>query len=321
VIRSIVADIDLGAVGGAFGVADYGAGTGATSVHSMRTAVAAVRERDAGVPVLAVHNDVITSDFTTLFANVAGAESHLELGGGPVYSTAAAGSFYAQVVPAGTVHLGLCSNASHWYREQPAVSVPGGMYFSAAERGEREKLADQAGADWSEFLAARAAELAPGGRLFVEGIGRIEDPDGAERVSASRLLRVMWDVAVGLSDEGRLDRGVLDRYVFPVYCRSVAEATAPVRDGGALAGALAVASADVDEVPNPYWEQLERDGDRDAYAAAYTAFVRAFSESALAAHLFEPGARGIEPAALCDEYFARFRAATAADPAAGRYEA
>ena len=217
----------------------------------MRTAVAAVRERDAGVPVLAVHNDVITSDFTTLFANVAGAESHLELGGGPVYSTAAAGSFYAQVVPAGTVHLGLCSNASHWYREQPAVSVPGGMYFSAAERGEREKLADQAGADWSEFLAARAAELAPGGRLFVEGIGRIEDPVGAERVSASRLLRVMWDVAVGLSDEGRLDRGVLDRYVFPVYCRSVAEATAPARDGGALAGALAVASAGVDEVPTP----------------------------------------------------------------------
>jgi hypothetical protein len=58
----------------AFAVADYGAGTGATSVHAVRTAVAAVRERDAELPVLAIHNDVITNDFTTLFASVAGTD-------------------------------------------------------------------------------------------------------------------------------------------------------------------------------------------------------------------------------------------------------
>jgi SAM dependent carboxyl methyltransferase len=320
-IRSIVADLDLGSVDGALGIVDYGAGTGATSVHSMRTAIAAVRERDGELPVLAAHNDVITSDFTTLFANVAGPEGYLELGGGPVFSVAAAGSFYSQVVPAATVHLGRCSNASHWFRDQPRVELADGMFFSDADGPVRRQLADEAAADWSRFLAARAGELAPGGRLLVEGIGRTEGPDGGERVSASRLLRVMWEAAVGLGDDGKLDRGVLDGYVFPVYCRSADEATAPARDGGELAGALDVASAHVDEVPNPYWEQLKRDGDRDAYAAAYTAFVRAFSEATLKTHLFEPGARGTEPDALCDEFFARFQAATAADPEAGRYEA
>jgi hypothetical protein len=318
-IRSQVAAIDLEAVDGAFGIADYGAGTGGTSVHSMRTAVAALRDRDAGRPVLAIHNDVITNDFTQLFGNVAGERGYLGLRGGPVYATAAAGSFYTQVVPAGTVHLGTCSNASHWYREQPRLRLPDSMFFCDAPADARRELAEQAAGDWSAFLAARAAELASGGRMFVEGIGRTEAAGGGELVSAARLLRAMWDVAVSLSEDGKLDRDVLDGYVFPVYCRSAEEATAPAR--GELAGSFEVASADVDEVPNPYWEQLQRDGDRDAYAAAYTAFVRAFSESTMTAHLFEPGARGLDAAKLCDEYFARFEAATAADPEAGRYEA
>jgi hypothetical protein len=285
----------------------------------MRTAIGALRDRDAGRPVLAIHNDVITNDFTQLFATTAGDHGYLGLSGGPVYATAAAGSFYSQVVPAGTVHLGRCSNASHWYREQPRVTLPDSMFFCDAGGDARRALAEQAAADWSTFLGARAAELASGGRMFVESIGRTEGPDGGEHVSASRLLRAMWDVAVGLSDDGMLDRDVLDRYVFPVYCRSVDDATGPARDE--LADAFEVSSAEVDEVPNPYWEQLQRDGDRDAYAAAYAAFVRAFSESTMTAHLFEPGARGLDAAKLCDEYFARFEVATAADPEAGRYEA
>jgi hypothetical protein len=55
-----VADLDIPASPGTLAVADYGAGTGATSVHAMRTAaIKAVRARAQDVPVLAVHNDVL----------------------------------------------------------------------------------------------------------------------------------------------------------------------------------------------------------------------------------------------------------------------
>jgi SAM-dependent methyltransferase len=317
-IRSIVAALDLDRVEGPLTVADYGAGTGASSVHAVRTAIAALRDRDRDLPALAIHNDVLTNDFTTLFASVAGGEGYLDLPGGPVYATAAGGSFYSQVVPSATVDIGMCSNAFHWYRDQPNLLLPGSMFFADASGETRDALARQAANDWSAFLAARAAELAPGGRLFVQGIGRTDGGAG-ERVSAWRLLREMWDVARGLGDDGLLDPDALDRYIFPVYCRNTEEATAPAL--AEPADAFEVASAEIDEVPNPYWEVLERDGDRAAYASAYTAFVRAFSESTMTTHLFEPAARGIEPAKLCDEFFARFRAATRADPDAGRYEA
>ena len=41
----------------------------------------------------------------------------------------------------------------------------------------------------------------------------------------------------------------------------------------------------------------------------------------MTAHLFEPAAKGEDPATVRDEFFARLEAATAADPRAGRYEA
>jgi hypothetical protein len=131
----------------------------------------------------------------------------------------------------------------------------------------------------------------------------------------------MYEVASELASEGKLDADVLRGYVFPVYCRSVDEATAPMDDGAPLAGELEVLAVPVEEVPNPYWERLQRDGDRHAYAQAYTAFVLAFSEATLLEHLFTPGARGAKPDELSREFFARFERATEADPERGRYEA
>jgi cyclopropane-fatty-acyl-phospholipid synthase len=318
-IRAAVTGLRLGAEGGALTIADYGAGTGATSVHAVRTAIEALRERAPERPVLAVHNDVAGNDFTQLFANVASDQGYLGLGGGPVYAAAAVGSFFGQVVPAGLVALGMCSNASHWFREQPSgVSVPGGMYFCEAQGEARAALSEQAAGDWLAFLGARAAELAPGGCMVVQGIASSDD---GERASASRLLRAMWGAADALAGQGKLDRELLGGYVFPVYCRTPTEAKAPIVPGGPLAGEFELTSERMDEVASPYWEAYERDGDAEAYARTYVEFVRAFAESTLMAHLFEPGARGIEPARLCDEYFERLRADTAADPEAGRYEA
>lgn len=307
-IREMIAAADVDPAGGAFTIADYGAGTGATSVHAVKTAVAALREGASDLPVLAVHNDVPTSDFTQLFRNIAGPDGYLDLPGGPVYPAAVAGSFFAQVLPHASVHAGMCSNASHWFREQPRLSTPDGMYLSDATGTARAELAERAATDWRAFLASRAAELAPGGHLLVQGIGTT-----GEHVSSARLLRVMWEVAVGLAGDGLLDRDTLDLYVFPVYCRTAEEVQAT--------GLLDVVSCVVDEVSNPYWEALERDGDRQAYAQAYVEFVRAFAEPTMLANLFTPGATGIDPQELSDTFFDRLRAATEADPDAGKYEA
>ena len=315
-IEGLVGDVGLDRIEGALAIADYGAGTGANSIRAMRTAIEAVRQRSRELPVVAIHNDLPTSDFGAL--RLAAQEGgYLELEGGPIYSTAASGSFFEQVVPDTSVGIGMCSNAAHWYRHQPEVGELDGMYFSAARGEQRDRLAALAASDWRDFLTARAAELDGGGRLLVQGIGT----DDRGRVSASRLLDQMWQVAVALRDRGLLDGATLARFVFPVYCRTTTEAAAPLQPGGPSHGRLELVSSRMAEVANPYWEQLEGGASPEEYASQYTAFVRAFSESTLDRELFAPGALGDDPDAVRDEFFAEFERATAADPGRGRYEA
>jgi cyclopropane-fatty-acyl-phospholipid synthase len=299
-------------------IVDYGSGTGATSVRAVETAIEQVRKRYPDRPLQVIHNDVPGNDFTQLFRNIAGEDGYLGTDGDPVYALAAAGSFFDQVIPGGSADLGMCSNASHWLRRQATMRIPDGMYFCEATGSEREAIAAQAAEDWLAFLSARARELRPGGRLVVQGIG---SDDSGEHVSASRLLRVMWRAADKLADERVLDRETLDGYVFPVYCRSPAEAKRPLEAGGELEGDLELVTERLDEVPSPYWEAYQRSGDADQYASTYVEFVRAFAESTMVANLFEPGARGIDPDQLCDRYFEALRGICAADPEEGRYEA
>src|SRR5919199_2406262 len=169
-IERAVGSLDLGAIdAAALAIVDYGAGTGANSVRAVRTAIAAIRSRSFGVPIVAIHNDLPTSDFGALRL-AAEDDGYRRIEGGPIYSMAAAGSFFDQVVPDASVRIGMCSNAAHWYREQPRVGEFDGMYFSEARGEQRERLAAQAAADWTRFLTARSNELAPGGRLLVQGI-------------------------------------------------------------------------------------------------------------------------------------------------------
>ena len=268
------------------------------------------------VPLHTIHADLLTNDFNQVFRNVA--ETYAGTPGGPIYCSAVGGSFFEQILPSRSVHFGMCSNAAHWFRVQPQVDVPEGMYFSDACGAAREKLARQAADDWLAFLRARASEIVPGGRMLVQGIATVHDADGSEKVSAAALLQLMWQIANTMVEDSLLDCAILGRYLFPVYCRSKEEATAPVNIGGLLARDFGIVSAEISETGNPYWEQFEQSGDPAGYARSYTAFVRAFAESTLMKNLFASSGKSSE---LCDEFFSRFESAIRQDPSRGKYEA
>ncbi len=50
----------------------------------------------------------------------------------------------------------------------------------------------------------------------------------------------MGEIARKMADDGMLSRENLAGYIFPVYCRSQREATAPMLSGGALADIFTV---------------------------------------------------------------------------------
>ena len=301
-----------------FVVADYGASSGANSMVAVRTAVEAVRKQYASQPVAALHNDLPTNDWNALFHNVESSpDSYRSVDGPDVVSLASAISFFEPAAPASSVHLGMSFSAAHWLRTQPSVIVPEGFYFCEATGDARRALTEQADRDWTAFLAARAADLAQGGRLLVQMVGT----DSIGNVTARKLARAMAEVAGEMARDGRLDPDAVRRFILAAYARTVEEARAPYAAAAApLHGTFTEVECRTDAVPNPYFTKWEADHDAQAYAKSYAMFVRGFAESSLREHLFVPGAKDGDVDGALDDYFARLTARFAADPARDPFE-
>jgi hypothetical protein len=128
----------------------------------------------------------------------------------------------------------------------------------------------------------------------------------------------MRTIALDFVTEGRLNGAVFERFVFPTYARTAAEAVASV-SSGPLASCFDVELVDVFPVKNPYLDLL-RGGGANRYAETYVAFVRAFTAHTLSLHLFDPGALGCPASDLLDEFYRRMRDQIAEDPSQGVFK-
>ena len=186
-IRSMMEKVELDSVE-TFTIADYGAGTGATSAHAVKGAIGVLRERNRDLP--GPGRAQRRPDQRLLAAlpqrrRPGRATSGLE--GGPIYPAAAAGSFFGQVLPSGAVHAGMCSNAMHWLREQPRVAgsrtactspTPSGQARAQSSPGRPRR-------DWEAFLAARGSRARDRRPLMlVQGIGSTVSASGEAEASA-----------------------------------------------------------------------------------------------------------------------------------------
>jgi gibberellin A4 carboxyl methyltransferase len=290
---------------------DYGCSEGRNSIIAMNRAVAGLRLRRPDQAICAVHSDLPSNNFNQLFANLHNpAEQNYLLDRGKLrpntFSLAAAGSFYQPVMPPRSVHMAMSFLAIEWLERRPDVAVPdfiGGYRGSPAARAAFDAQADR---DLTRFLELRAEELAPGAPLLIIIPGR----DGA-RVCVDGFYDVVNDACLDLVAAGRLPRERFERFVFPVHFRSLDQLRAPVdRPGSPVAGRYSVALAQTFDVPTPFEEAFKADGDREAYAAAYTGAIRATSEPVIAAELIGPDGGP----ALVAELYDRVRARLAAEP-------
>ena len=273
-VEQAVATMTLPAPERMFTVVDYGCSQGRNSTRVVSHALDAVRARQPGRLVSVVHNDLPTNDFNTLFRNLSGPEAPGYARAEPTrrstYVFASGVSFYEPLMPPESVQLGMSFSAAHWLRELPTVRKDAGIYLSQLPASVRAQLATQAHDDWTELLTQRARELGPGGRLLVQMVGRTEAAaPAAEEVTAQRLLDLMDEVCRDLVHDGRLRSEAYERFIFPVYPRSVTEAVAPITAGAApLRAALVIEHAGVHAIPCPYYARYRETRDATEYATA-----------------------------------------------------
>jgi hypothetical protein len=289
-------------------VADFGAAGGRNELGPMSIAVGALRARAADTPIVVVHTDIPTNDFSTLFETVEHSpDTYLHTPG--VYPLAAGRSFYEQILPPESVTLGWSAIAVHWLSRVP-TPIPEHVYSSFATGDVRAAFSAQSASDWDAFLRARAVELRDGAALVVVGGAASDDgAPGAEALmdALDRALRRARDAGAITADE-YLHMNV------PTWNRTLAEFSAPFASGAAATRAgLRLEEHSLAEVPDAYLAAFREDGDAAGFADSVTAFLRAFTEPSLFESLDRPPS---ERASLAGDVYADVRGRLLADPAA-----
>lgn len=291
-------------------VADLGAAGGRNELAPMAAAVDGLRRAGIGAPVVVVHTDIATNDFTTLFETVEqSTDSYLR--SPDVYAFAAGRSFYERIFPTASVLLGWSAIAVHWLSRVP-TAIPGHVYCAFAEGPAREAFARQSAADWEAFLTARAAELRPGGQVVVVGGAALDDgTSGAEA-----LMDALNDAIRAAVADGSVTDAEYAGMNVPTWNRTLPEFSRPFEPGGPASDAgLTLLEQSVALVPDQYLSAYRADHDATAFASAVTGFLRAFTEPSLFETLDRPAAAR---SAVADAVYGRVQATLTHDPE--RYE-
>lgn len=318
-IIKAIEEMDMPAQGRSFTLVDYGSSEGKNSAEAVSQAIDALQEIRADEPISIVHNDLYTNDFNRLFYNVYQdpQTSYLLRSGQAkknIFVSATGTSFYEQVMPESTVHLGMSAWAAQWLSQAPEISMPH-IYYGGAEGENRRKFDEQASKDWLQFLTMRSRELVSGGKFVMTlptSVGPHNNPDMKVRATPEAMNKCLQEMVA----EGLVDKEIYERFVLPYYFRTIDEALEPITSKTSpLYQKLTLDSSVVKPVTSPLYEEYRRTKDGAQYSKAYVEWLRAWSEPIFAKGIFSRSATCESDAfRMIDDFYSRIEKAISAKP-------
>jgi hypothetical protein len=288
-------------------IADLGVAGGKNELAPLTEAIGGLRQRRGLTsPIVVVHTDIATNDFTALFETVEN-DPNTYLRAPGTYAFAAGRSFYERIFPPASVTLGWSAIAVHWLSRVPRP-IEDHVYCAFATGASRTALQRQSADDWHSFLVDRAAELRPGAQLVV--VGGAATDDGVS--GAEGLMNALNDALRSAVADGRLTKDDYAAMTIPTWNRTLTEFVAPFTADAEIADTLALEEQGVDILGDPFMAEYQRSGDAEAFADAITAFLRGFTEPSLFGALKQPAD---ERAAVADAVYADVHRLAAQDPA------
>ena len=252
-------------------IADYGASTGHNSLLPISAALPVLRNRTRPEhSVLVVHTDVPENNFTVLFDTLANDADTYLAKDAATFASAVGRSFYSQIIPSNSVHLGWSSWAIQWLSKIPAPIPDHVQVDYSADDSVRAAFAKQAAHDWHEFVAFRGRELCPGGQLVVLTMALDEHGEFGYRP----LLDALVDILSELVAEGLLTDDEVHRMCLPTVGRRESDFLAPFAPSGRFER-LSIEHLEIFDAEDRFWMQYQADHDATAFGTLWAAFVRA----------------------------------------------
>jgi hypothetical protein len=262
-------------------IADYGSSEGRNSLMPLRVAIGVLRERIGRQRAISVvHTDLPGNDFGALFQMLASDPGSYLREDPVVFPSAVGRSFYDQILPDSSVTLGWSSWAVQWLSRVPALIPDQVQVAYSRDAATRAVFSLQAAQDWQQFLAHRAAELQPGGRLVILSMAVDDQGDFGYRSSVDAIYGSLAD----LVGDGVISAAEMHRMVIPTFGRSRQDFLAPFAKAGSFAG-LSIEELEIFYGEDHIWEEFKKHGDAESFGAGWAAFSRASVGPTLAASL------------------------------------
>jgi SAM dependent carboxyl methyltransferase len=289
-LERAIAEVPLEPIDQPVVIADYGSSQGLNSLGPMRLAIESVRRQSSGErPILIYHIDQPSNDFNSLFELLDTSPDRYSLNDPCIFPCAVGRSFYENVLPANSVHVGWSSYAAMWITRIPAL-IPGHFAFQRSVGEVREAWERQGAEDWEAFLSMRAHELRPGGCLVVS-------VPGADENGASVFERVLDHANAELAamvDEGAITADERRRMALNVWPRRMSDLVAPFAVDGRFQS-LILKATETCLLNDSAWACYETDGDAETLATKHAMFFRTVFTPSLASFL--DAVRAGEPSA------------------------
>jgi SAM dependent carboxyl methyltransferase len=272
--------VELGAGDQPVVIADYGSSQGKNSLVPMQVAIRTLRVGlGSNRPVCVFHVDQPSNDFNTLFEVLDTDPGRYSLEEPNVFPAAIGRSFYEDVLPPGSVHLGWCSYAAVWLSRIP-TAIPGPFISLRGTDSVRAEFARQGARDWEAFLSLRARGLRLGGRLVVvlpaladDGLSGFENiMDQANAV----LAEMVTDGAITAKERARM--------VLRAYPRRKSSLLAPFAHERKFQQ-LTMEDFEMSALPDAAWNDYARDRNKEALATKHALFFRSVFMPSLASAL------------------------------------
>ncbi len=269
-------------------IADYGSSQGKNSLAPVRIAIRGLRRLvSANRPIFVFHVDQAANDFNSLF-DVLGSDPDRYTRDEPdVFPCAIGRSFYEQVLPAESVHVGWSSYAAVWLSRIPTL-ISGHFRANRGTEAERAAFQRQAAEDWEKFLSLRASELRPGGCLVIV-LPALRD-DGEPEPALEAAMEHANAVLAEMVEDGTIKAEERARMVLGSHARRRCDLLAPFHSDGQFEG-LSVECCELFSLSDPAWTDYERDGSSELLAARRAQSFRATFAPSLASALRNGAAR------------------------------
>lgn len=297
-----------------FVLADYGSADGGTSADLLEATITQVRGRSPELPISVHYTDLPGADFGTLFRSLDASTGYPErLGGVSVFASGR--SFYRQILPTGSLHLGFSASAMHYLGAMPGV-LEDHVHSVGGTSAEQAPFREQSMADWETILFHRAHELAPGGRLVFAVFCVDEDGRYLGNTTDQNMFDNYADLWRTLRDEGIITPAEFRTTAFQQHYKTIDESLVPFTDTDSPVrrAGLRLESAETRLVHCPFRSAFEA-GELDTaqFAREFVNTHRSWTETTFRAGL-NPERPVVEQDHIVDELYRRYEALVLADP-------